>query len=97
MFDTSIKLILCLVTLINVWAPSACQAERDPETVARQAEIDRDLAEAKIEEVQRAQEGAAEAQIDNSDESDAKSREIANLQAEAAAAKRRRLLAEARE
>lgn len=97
MLSTSMKLSLCLLALLNVWSPSACHAERDPETVARQAEIDHDLAEAKIKNLQRDQEGAASAQIDNSEESDAKSKEIANLQAEAAAAERRRLIAEARE
>lgn len=97
MLSTSIELSLCLVATMYVWSPSTCHAERDPETVARQAEIDHDLAEAKINELQREQEGEASAQIDNSEESDAKSREIANLQTEAAAADRRRLLAEARE
>ena len=97
MLSVFIKSTLCLVTLIIAATPSLCRAERDPKTVARQAEIDHDLPEAKINELQREQEGEASAQIDNSEESDAKSREIANLQAEAAAADRRRLLAEARE
>lgn len=97
MLSTSIKLSLCLVATMYVWSPSTCHAERDPETAARQAEIDHDLAEAKISDLQRDQQAAAVAQIDNSEESDAKSREISNLQAEAATAERRRLIAEARE
>jgi len=97
MLSVFIKSTLCLVTLIIAATPSLCRAERDPETIARQAEIDHDLAEAKINDLQREQEGASVAQIDNSEESDAKSREIATLQGEAAAAERRRLLAEARE
>ena len=93
----SVKSFVALVALVAVAAPLTCQAQRDPEAAARQARIDRDAAEAKVEELQREQAIAADVQIDNTDEMIARQRAIAELQTQENRDERRRIAAEAAE
>jgi hypothetical protein len=97
MVSKSVKMLVCLVAVLNVWSPRACHAERDPEAAARQAKIDEGLAEDKVRELQRDQAIAADVQIDNSSEIAARGKEIAELQAQAENAELRRLQAEGAE
>lgn len=97
MASKSVNILTTLVAIVFVCAPLTCHAEKDPEAAARQARIDEDMAEAKVQELQRDQAIAADVQIDNSDEMAARQREIAQLQAQANKAERQRLRAEAEE
>lgn len=97
MSRTLLKSVIGLVTVLTMCSPLSSYAERDPEAAARQARIDRDTAEAKADELQREQAIAADVQIDNTDEMIARSKEIAELQAQANTAERRRIEAEALE
>ena len=92
---TSVKRFMALVMFVAICAPLSCHAQRDPEAAARQARIDRDTAEAKAEELQREQAIAADVQIDNTQEMAARREEIAELQAQANVAERRRREVEA--
>ena len=93
----SVKSVIVVVALLNVCAPLICHAQRDPEAAARQARIDRDAAEAKVEDLQREQAIAADVQIDNTDEMIARQKAIAELQAQENRDERRRIAAEAAE
>lgn len=80
----------CAVCLV----PGHCFAQKDPEAAARQAQIDADLAQSKIENLEREQVGAAAVESESSTEMLARQRQIDQLESEEVRAERRRIEAD---
>lgn len=93
---TSCKVVLSTVLCACVVCaiPANCFAQKDPEAAARQAQIDADLAQSKIENLEREQVGAAAVESESSTEMLAREQQIDQLESVEARAERRRIVAE---
>lgn len=98
------KINFCKVALLIAFGsgvvcmvPANCLAQKDPEAAARQAQIDADLAQSKIENLEREQVGAGAVESESSTEMLARQRQIDQLESEETRAERRRIVAEAAE
>jgi hypothetical protein len=89
--------VLCLVAAISsciISATTTCHAQKDPETAARQAQIDADEARSKIQDLEEQQAGFASVQNQNTMEMAARDSQIGELQEELAEDEQRRVVAE---
>jgi hypothetical protein len=77
-----------------VVAMSTCHAQQNPETAARQAQIDADEARSKIQDLEQDQENFADVQNQNTMEMAARDGQIGELKEEVAEDEQRRLIAE---
>lgn len=85
----TVAAILLVTTTILTLSPSTCQAQRDPEAAARQAEIDADEAQSKVEELQQEQIAAADVQNENTGEMAARDNQIQHYEDQEMDAERR--------
>ena len=92
---TTRKVFMILAFLCVTASASYCVAQgKDPEAVARQAQIDADLAKSKIERLEEDQISAGVVQDEATAETNARNREIDSAEEEEAQAERRRIAAE---
>lgn len=94
---SSLSRLLCAALVVTVLTPLTSFAQRDPETAARQAEIDAAEAQTKIEELQREQIAAGDVQNETTVEMNARDNLIGDYEQEEDAAERRLREAEARQ
>jgi hypothetical protein len=95
MSNTTVKVFMSLALLCVATTASHCVAQgKDPEAVARQAQIDADLAKSKIERLEEDQISSGVVQDEATVEISARNREIASAEEEVAQAERRRIEAE---
>jgi len=92
---TTVKVFMSLALLCVAATPIHCVAQgKDPEAVARQAQIDADLAKSKIERLEEDQISAGVVQDEATVETNARNREIESAEEEEAQAERRRIEAD---
>jgi hypothetical protein len=89
-------LAITLTALLSVSCIGMANAS-DPEAAARQAEIDRDLAQSKIRQLEDDSIAGGVVQDEATVEINARNRQIADLEEESEAAERREEIAESRE
>jgi hypothetical protein len=89
-----IAYLLTAVSLGVIFASTTCHAQKDPETAARQAQIDADEARSKIQDLEEQQAGFASVQNQNTMEMAARDSQIGELQEELAEDEQRRVVAE---
>jgi hypothetical protein len=82
------------ISLAILLGAQPCSAQKDPEAVARQAEIDTDEARSKIQELQEQQAGFADVQSEATTEMAARDAQIGEVEKELAADEQPRLAAE---
>jgi len=90
----SLAFVFIAVAILSVVAPSTLYAQQDPETAARQAEIDADEARSKIQELAQDQAAAASVQNETTTEMAARSEQIGEAEDDLDDAERRRRDAE---
>lgn len=83
------SLILSVAIAILALSPSPCLAQRDPEAAARQAEIDADEAQSKIDDLQQEQIAAADVQNETTAEMAARDNQIQQYEDQETSAERR--------
>lgn len=81
--------IVSSILAVAVISPTTCLAQRDPEAAARQAEIDADEAQSKIEDLQQEQIAAADVQNETTAEMAARDNQIQNYEDQENDAERR--------
>jgi hypothetical protein len=86
---TAVSFVTFALFALAVLSPADCFAQRDPEAAARQAEIDADEAQSKIESLQQEQIAAADVQNENTAEMAARDNEIHQYEDQELAAERR--------
>jgi hypothetical protein len=89
-------LVITIAALVCVHSLNAAFAV-DPEAAARQAEIDRDLAETKMRQLEDDEIAGGVVQNESTAEINARNAQIADLEAEAEGAERRQEIAESRQ
>lgn len=72
----TVSSILAVALAFLTFCPVQCLAQRDPETAARQAEIDADEAQSKVESLQQEQIAAADVQNEDTAEMAARDNQI---------------------
>ena len=77
---TTLSSILTVALAVLAFSPSACFAQQDPETAARQAEIDADEAQSKIESLEEEQVAAGDVQNETTAEMSARDNQISQYQ-----------------
>lgn len=90
------SLLLISASLLLAYSMNAAHAI-DPEAAARQAEIDRDLAETKMRQLEDDEIAGGVVQNESTAEINARNQQIGDLQEEADAAERREEIAENRQ
>lgn len=90
----AIPFMIIAALSVTLLAPHNAFAQRDPETAARQAEIDADEARSKIEDLQQEQIAAADVQNENTGEMAARDNLIQEYQDQEYDAERRLRAAE---
>lgn len=86
---TAASFIVSCILAVAVISATTCLAQRDPEAAARQAEIDADEAQSKIEDLQQEQIAAADVQNETTAEMAARDNQIQNYEDQEIDAERR--------
>ncbi len=86
--------LIAAVSACVVLATNACHAQQDPETAARQAQIDADEDRSKIQDLEEQQAGFADVQNQNTMEMAARDAQIGELRENLAEDQQRQMIAE---